>query len=168
MQKTGNGFVKSLMNNLASIGLLINWLLVPSFWYQVHQARKKRQAWTKLVLIECENLLQGFSCAEIEAVLWQYGVPTHFVFFSSSEKKIKWSFFIPAYQHFWADTILRQHQKKMGFIILSTPVRGSNKYQHKEYKAWGVVVKPKSWLAGFAMKCLPEFQLKTRKRKNAQ
>lgn len=130
--------------------MFLAWLFLPFFIWEVNQDRKgSKFVWVHRLTFK--NFLQGYSCAEIESVLWSYGIPTHtidiFVTKKNGRKTIEDSFFVPSNRAFWADTILRQNATKMGYAVVSKPVGNSFKYADKQYKRWGVQSKQKGILS---------------------
>lgn len=140
-----------VMDALTPLGLTINWLLLPFFIYEINKSRRRKTP-IGIGYLEFDNHLQGYSCADIESILWSYGIPTHFVhiFFDREEQIITDGFYVPNVQHFMADCILRQNEEKYGYVVTSPIVyQGeipSTRYKNKQWKRWGVMVKQKSWV----------------------
>ncbi len=129
---------------------MLNYLLIPLFIYEINKARKtKRFIWVKLITIR--NYLV-FSCAEIENLLWEFGIPTHPLSLIEEEennaKVFNFEFLVPSSQLFFADIILRQHQDEMFFVVTSDiiEVNGikSTRYKNKKYQPLGIGLKEKS------------------------
>lgn len=97
--------------------------------------------------------MNGYSCADIESILCEYGIPTHCADLDEGEenghKYLEFGFYVPSSQHFMADCLLRQNEDKFGFVVM-TPVvyQGeipSTRYKGKQWKRLGIPAKPKSW-----------------------
>lgn len=76
----------------------------------------------------------GYSCADIESILWEYGIPTHYVSLDKGEEHIDTGFYVPSSQHFMADYLLRQNEDRFGFTVMSPIVYQGNIPTHGSCK----------------------------------
>lgn len=149
------------MSNYSSFGaLVVSYCLLPFFLYEINKTSKK--GWQRVRLMVIRNYLCGYSCADIESILWEYGIATHFVDITEGKEGqekdkrfLESSFYVPSNQHFYADVLLRQNESKFGFIVM-TPVvyQGSvpsTRYRNQQYKSLGIGTKQKSLVNRIAL-----------------
>lgn len=130
-----------------SSAVFVSYLLLPFYLYEVNKSSRTGIQGIKYILIR--NHMVGFSCVDIESILWEYGIPTHYVSLDVGNKYIETGFYVPSSQHFMSDCLLRQNEGKFGFTVM-TPVvyQGeipSTRYKNKQWQRWGVTAKTKSW-----------------------
>ena len=146
---------QSEKSSMMKFGLIINWLLVPFFIYEINKSRRDKSKFVGVKTLSFDNFLCGYSCADIESILWSYGVPTHFIDLDVEKSLISDTFLVPSVQHFYADCILRQNEKEYGFVVTSSPVyqgkTSSTTYKGRTWQRWGVMVKQKSWVNRIAL-----------------
>lgn len=121
--------------------------MIPFFWLGLYKTRRDNKTWLTLKYIEVKNYMV-FSCADIENLLWSYGIQTHPVSLEDNGKTMTSRFLVSSDNHFFADVILRQNEQEMCFIV-ETPIvkqngTTSNKYSKKKYKPLGIPIKHKS------------------------
>ncbi len=137
------------------VGLIVNWLLVPFFIYEINKSRRDKSKLVSVRVISIDNFLCGYSCADIESILWSYGIPTHFIDLDVEKDLVSDTFLVPSTQHFFADVVLRQNEEKYGYVVTSSPVyqgqTPSTAYRYKTWQRWGVMVKQKSWVNRIAL-----------------
>lgn len=130
-----------------SSAILVSYLLLPLFVYEINKSSRTGKQWVRYMSIR--NHMIGYSCADIESILWDYGIPTHYVSLEASNKYIETGFYVPSAQHFMADCLLRQNEDRFGFTVMSPVVYQGNipstRYKGKQWKRWGFAAKTKSW-----------------------
>ncbi len=140
-------------NFYLTAGSLFAKLVMPIFIYNISKTVRDKRIINFPKTIMILNPLTGESCADIlNNALWQYGIPTHtsYLQFIIEENQIylQCNFCVPSTQYFYADVLIRQWEKIMGYQVISGVVFkdgiGSNKYSNKQYKPVGVHAKNKS------------------------
>ena len=127
--------------------ILVSYLLLPFYVYEINKSSRTGRQGIKYISIR--NHMIGYSCADIESILLEYGIPTHYVSLDVGNKYIETGFYVPSSQHFMSDCLLRQNEDRFGFVVM-TPVvyQGeipSTRYKGKQWKRWGITAKTKSW-----------------------
>lgn len=149
MNDNKDGF--SLMNLVSGNAVLVSYLLLPFYIYEVNKSSRTGFQTAKYMSIR--NYMVGYSCADIESILWDYGIPTHCADLDERETEghryLEFGFYVPSSQHFMSDCLLRQNADRFGFTVM-TPVvyQGeipSTRYKGKQWKRLGIPAKPKSW-----------------------
>lgn len=141
-------------NMFMAIGTIGNVVLLPIFIFNSTKTMRQGRGLNMPKAITIYNPLDGYSCAMITDIsCWQYGVPTH-MFTLQWEMRdggvgLSYTFMVPKSQHFYADMILRQWGRKIGFTVDSTPVLNeygipSTHYQDRDYEPQGVKALNKS------------------------
>lgn len=141
-------------NMFMAIGVIGNIALLPIFIFNSTKTMRHGRGLNMPKAITIYNPLSGYSCAMItDIACWQYGVPTH-MFSLQWEMRddavgLNYTFMVPKSQHFYADMILRQWGRKIGFTVDSNPVLNeygipSTHYQDRDYEPQGVKALNKS------------------------
>lgn len=127
--------------------ILVSYLLLPFYLYEVNKSSRTGRQGIKYISIR--NHMVGFSCVDIESILWEYGIPTHYVSLDVGDTYIETGFYVPSSQHFMSDCLLRQNEDRFGFTVMSPIIYQGNipstRYKGKQWKRWGVNAKNKSW-----------------------
>lgn len=141
----------SVMNLVSGNAILVSYLLLPFYIYEINKSSRTGLQTVKYMAIR--NYMVGYSCADIESILWEYGISTHCADLDDGEenghKYLEFGFYVPSSQHFMADCLLRQNEDRFGFVVM-TPViyhgqTPSTRYKHRQWQRWGVNAKTKSW-----------------------
>lgn len=131
--------------------ILVSYLLLPFYLYEINKSSRTGRQWVRYISVR--NYMIGYSCADIESILWEYGIATHCADLDEGEeeghKYLDFGFYVPSSQHFMADCLLRQNEDRFGFVVMSPVVYQGNipstRYKNKQWKRWGVTAKDKSW-----------------------
>lgn len=129
-----------------SSAILVSYLLLPFYLYEVNKSSRTGIQGIKYISIR--NHMIGHSCVDIESILWEYGIPTHYVSLDVGDTYIETGFYVPSSQHFMADCLLRQNTDRFGFTVMSPVVYQGNipstRYKGRQWQRWGVRAKDKS------------------------